>query len=386
MNLSDYFNPVELDQPQIKSSLGDAAFFKNIYTHTVNTPVNNLKGVDVVIIGVGDDRNAIVPGSSNAPDLIRNKLYQLTKINKINIVDLGNFRQGKNINDTYIGLADVIAYLKNQNLNCLVIGGSNDLVFSLVSNSYFNQREIELTSIDARINFEMGINKIHSENYLNFLFEKKDRNKFFYNNLGNQVYLNNSETVTFLEKNLNSLYRLGEVKASLSKFEPVIRNSDIVAFDICAIKQAEAQGQYNPSPNGFSGEEACQLSWYAGLSDRTTIFGLFEVIPELDFNELTSGLAAQILWHYIYGVAGRYHEIPGESKNFKKFIIGLETRNTNISFYKSMVSDRWWLEITNNNPEADKIYIPCNQEDYYMACNHEIPDVWWKACQRYNVV
>ena len=100
MNLNDYFNPVELDKPQIDSNLGDATFFKNIYVHTINTPVNNLDGIDLVIMGIVEDRNAIVPGSSNAPDSVRNKLYQLSKINKINIVDLGNFKSGKKINDT----------------------------------------------------------------------------------------------------------------------------------------------------------------------------------------------------------------------------------------------------------------------------------------------
>jgi len=383
MNPSDYFNPVELDKPEIQNILGEKAFFKNIYTHTANTPVNNFDGIDLVIIGIGEDRNAIVKGSSKAPDLIRNKIYQLTSVPKIKIVDLGNFKVGKEINDTYVGLSHIISQLLKQKINCLIIGGSNDLVIPLIDNEYYEPREIELTTIDARVNHDKS-EHINSENYLKRIFANKK--KIFYNNIGNQLYLNNPETIIELEKKLYGFYRLGEVKKHLQGFEPVIRNSNIVSLDISSIKQSDAQGQYNPSPNGFLGDEACQLAWYSGLSEKTQIFGIFEVIPTLDINNQTSALAAQIGWHYIHGIANRQNEFPGKSKHFKKFIIGLETNNKNISFYKSELSDRWWLELTNNNPGFEKVYVPCNQQDYDMACKQEIPDIWWKACQRYNIV
>ena len=386
MNLSDYFNPVELDKPGISTHLGESVFYKNIYTHTANTLIHNLKGIDLIILGIGEDRNAVIPGSANAPDAIRNKLYQLAKIKKINIADLGNFKVGKKVNDTYIGFAEVISYLILQKVNILILGGSNDLVYPLVKNDVHIQKEVELTTIDARINFEKDAEKHNSENYLNKIFESLGEQKLFYNNIGNQQFLNDADVMTHLESKLCNLHRLGAVKSSLMKYEPVLRNSDIVALDICALKQSDAQGQYNPSPNGFAGDEVCQLAWYAGLSDKTSIFGIFEVIPDLDFNEMTAGASAQIAWHFIYGVANRYHEFPGVDKNFKKFIIGLETYDSNISFYRSELSDRWWMEITNSSPGFEKIFVPCNKEDYDMACNHEIPDVWWKACQRYNIV
>ena len=386
MNLSDYFNPVELEKPELNTNLGNSVFHKNIYTHTINSPVNNLNGIDLVILGIGEDRNARIKGAADAPDFIRSKLYQLSSIKNIHIADLGNFKTGKEINDTYVGLSDVYSYLHSQKVNCLVIGGSNDLIFPFINNEINKQKETDVTFIDARIDFEMGVDQYHSENFINHLLDSQGEYKLYINNLGYQNYLNNSDAIVFLESDMHNLNRLGIVRQSIEKFEPVLRSSDIVSIDICAVKQSEAQGQYNPSPNGFTGEEVCQLAWYSGQSEKTMVFGIFDVIPNKDINMQTSGLAAQIAWHYIYGVANRYHEYPGKTEHFKKFIIGLETNNQNISFYKSNVSDRWWLEITNNNPGFEKVYVPCNQEDYNMACNHEIPDVWWKACQRYNIV
>lgn len=385
MNLSDYFNPVELDKPDLLSNLGNAIFYRNIYTHTQNNPVNNLEGIDLVIIGVEEDRNAHLLGAAKAPDEIRKKLYQLSAIADLKIVDLGNFKRGKEIFDTYVGLSEVITFLKKSGVNCLVIGGSNDIVYPLVKKDIEEKNIIDLTTIDARINFDKGNSQYNSENYLNILLTKKGEINLFYNNLGSQVYLNSDEILSYLDSKQFNLHRLGEVRENIVRYEPIIRNSDIVAVDICSVKQSEAQGQFYPSPNGFMGEEVCQLAWYAGFSEKTKIFGIFDVIPEMDINYQTTGLAAQIIWHYANGIANRHNEIPGKSKHFKKFIIGLETNQPNISFYKSELSDRWWLEISTNDPVSENIYVPCNQDDYDQACNNEIPDVWWKSCQRYNI-
>jgi formiminoglutamase len=386
MNIIDYFHPVELEQPVVSSNLGNASFNKKIYVHTANNPIHNLNNIDLVILGIQEDRNSAVPGAAQAPGPIREKLYQLAAVQKINIVDLGDFKNGQSINDTYAGLSDMLDYLLRQGTKILVLGGSNDLVYSLVKNAYFKNKKIELTTIDARLNFEAEAENMDDANYLSFVLQPDNADNILYNNIGSQAYLNDMATIAKLENQLSGIYRLGEVKRSLHLYEPVMRNSDVVAIDICSVKQSEAQGQYNPSPNGFESDEVCQLAWYTGLSDVNRVFGIFDVCPGRDFNGQTAGLAAQMAWHYIFGVASRYKEHPSEEVNFKKFIIGLDGQMDNVAFYKSEISQRWWLELNSNMPKEKRVYIPCNQADYDLACNREIPDVWWKACQRYNIV
>ena len=52
-------------------------------------------------------------------------------------------------------------------------------------------------------------------------------------------------------------------------------------------------------------------------------------------------------------------------------------------FYKSQFSQRWWvgvsfLEDIDNKAHATAL-LPCTEQDYLGACNHIIPERWFKA-------
>ena len=68
-------------------------------------------------------------------------------------------------------------------------------------------------------------------------------------------------------------YRLGHVRESIDEMEPVIRNCHLVSFDISAIAHAYAPNTV--SPNGFTGEEACALMRYAGMSPNVNTIGIY---------------------------------------------------------------------------------------------------------------
>jgi arginase family enzyme len=98
----------------------------------------------------------------------------------------------------------------------------------------------------------------------------------------------------------------------------------MLAFNMSAIKAADAHGQNSPSANGFTGEEACQLARYAGMSDDLKSFGIYNVNPTNDLNNLTSQLSAQMLWYFIDGYNNRKSEYPNKESNdfmvFKRLI------------------------------------------------------------------
>lgn len=101
------------------------------------------------------------------------------------------------------------------------------------------------------------------------------------------------------------IHRLGQARSKMDDVEPIIRNADLVSFDIGAIRHSEAPGNANASPNGFFGDEACQLSRYAGISDKCTSIGIYELNPEFDPNNLTSHLVAQMVWCFADGFYNR---------------------------------------------------------------------------------
>ncbi len=62
--------------------------------------------------------------------------------------------------------------------------------------------------------------------------------------------------------------RLGHIQSKLEEAEPILRNADILSFDISAIRQSDAPACATTTPNGLYGEEACQVMRYAGMSDK----------------------------------------------------------------------------------------------------------------------
>jgi hypothetical protein len=64
------------------------------------------------------------------------------------------------------------------------------------------------------------------------------------------------------------------VKENIEEMEPVIRNCQIFSFDINAIAHSFAPSN-TLSPNGFSGEEACVLMRYAGMSPNINSIGIY---------------------------------------------------------------------------------------------------------------
>jgi len=73
-------------------------------------------------------------------------------------------------------------------------------------------------------------------------------------------------------------------------------------FDLNAIKHSDAPGTKKIQPNGLTGEEACQLSRYSGISDATQCFGIFEYEPSIDEQGITAKVIAQMVWYFLDGL------------------------------------------------------------------------------------
>jgi hypothetical protein len=209
---------------------------------------------------------------------------------------------------------------------------------------------------------------------------------FNYSNIGYQSYFVGTDQVELMEKLYFDAYRLGNVRKDMEEVEPIVRNADILSFDMTAIRQSDAPGNGNASPNGFYGEEACQIVRYAGMSDKLTTFGLYEVNPSLDIRSQTAHLAAQMLWYFLEGYYNRKRDVPLMGKNgFTKFRVSMKQSEQEIVFYKSDKSQRWWMEVP--VPSGKVKYqrhhmVPCSYKDYETACRDEMPERWWQAFQK----
>lgn len=341
-----------------------------------------LDKVNIAILGVVERKP-----NDELVDLnrIRKELYSLYPGNwEASIADLGNILQGHSKDDTYYAVKSLISDLIKQRIIPIIIGGSQDLTYPLYRAYDGLEQMVNLVAIDSKFDFGKETDAISATSYLTKIILDEPNNLFNFCNLGYQTYYNSQEEIDLIEKLFFDAYRLGDLINNVALSEPVLRDADMVSLDLTSIGSFYSGNMSNFIPNGFSGREICSLSRYAGLSDKVSLFGLFNYQDTWQ----ESKLIAQIVWYFIEGYHYRSKEFPFESKeNYLKYIVPVDSEE--LVFYKSHRTERWWIEIpflTRVNTKLKKsALLPCSYEEYLNACNQDIPERWWKAQRKHLV-
>lgn len=381
MDLNHYFDPVSLDRTDDAKIPGELQFGRNLRINTPSTPIDEISNYQLAILGVPEERNSFNKGAAETPDHIRRKLYDLFRVNdKLRIIDLGNLKHTAGVEDTYYGLRDVMTDLLNNQVTAIVLGGTQDITRGLFMAYEQRSAKVNVVTVDARVDMDEA--SLPADGWNNTVINSPKL--FRYTALGHQQYLVNPLHIETLEKRGFDLVRLGALRNNIVVAEPFLRDAQLVSFDMGVVKQSEAPGTRYASPNGLLAEEVCQLARFAGLSDLVSCFGLFEVNSRYDREDQSSHLAAQAIWYFIEGFAQRRNEKPAQSSaDFKVFMVNHHDMEHALTFYKSQVTGRWWMEIPDMQ-NGGQVMVACSQEEYQQACNHDIPEMWWKAFQRIN--
>ncbi len=345
-----------------------------------------LSDFNIAFIGVNEDRGSVNnPGSAKTPDLVRKELYKLymPPIDKeFKVMDLGNIKQGETPRDTYFAMSNVILELLTHKVIPVIIGGSHDLTFGQYLGYKNLNALINLVVLDERIDMQDGPGKkLDSSSFIMNILTHTPNYLFNYSHVGYQTYLNDSKTIEVLEGLNFDCHRLGLIRANLEQTEPILRDADALSIDISCVRQADAPAHAQASPNGFSAEELCQITRYAGLSDKLTTLGIYEINPGYDNNHQTTQLAAQMVWYFIEGFYNRVGDYPLTLDEHMKFTVHLEDTDHELIFWKSKKTERWWMELPFGDKEkyGRNQLVPCSFEDYEGACEQELPDRWMKA-------
>jgi arginase family enzyme len=387
IDLNQYLDPVCLDKPGIEPLKGSAAFPHNVVVNTGNEPVGDLGAFAVALIGVPDDRSSANQGASQAPDAVRKSLYSFSRLpGRLKITDLGNFRTGATFDDTIAGLRDVIQTLLSDNIVPVVIGGTSALMPALDRALSAGRNKWSLVSVDSRIDFTAEKKAPDSLNWMNDLIYRSGSRLSHLSAIGHQTYLTDQQVVNRFNRRHYDMMRIGEVRAAMHETEPLFRDAAAAVFDIGAVRQSDAPGTILPSANGFYGEEICLLARYAGLSDNLKVFSVMEVNPALDSRLQTSHLAAQLVWFFLEGFSQKQYEASflGDQTNsrFTRYHVTLSDIEGEAIFIKSMITERWWLEIP--GPSGEPHFLACSYEDYLMANRDQVPARWTRALLRYG--
>jgi len=370
MTLEDFLSPLH-------ESFGQAET-ENSYGHVIQSYIDTFpdwEEADIAIFGVEEGRNTKNKETASAPDKLRRELYALVaNLPKTSIVDLGNIAPGNTFNDTRFAVQEVSRALLKDNIIPIILGGTKELAYGQYTAFQPILRNLECTVISPRIG-------IDQQDFLHDILLHEPNFLFNVNALAYQSHYVREKAISTLTKLYFNPLRLGVLRSDVAMAEPILRNTDMCVFDIGSVKQADAPGNYYNNPSGLTSEEACQLAWYAGMSEKMRSFGIYEVNPEFDYRDTTSKLGAQILWYFIDGYYNRKGDHPSLHSEFVKYRCTMTDNEPDVVFYKSKRTERWWMEIPGHSG-SDMLVIPCTYADYTLATTGEMPDLFFKALQK----
>lgn len=376
MDLTIFFSPVaESLYDGITSS---SSFFKTISVFGDKMPDH--RDARIAMFGIGAHHgDGVSDTSTEGPDAIRQKLYRLKKgKGGARIVDLGNLNPGVDAEETYVRVSEVCRILLENNVLPVIIGGSQDLDYGQYTAYESMEKLVSFLNIDAFLDLEEGEGPAANRKHIHKILLHEPNYLFSYTHLAYQSYLIDPASVAVLEKLYFEAFRVGQMRSNIGEIEPTVRNADLVSFDITAIRSADAPGNRHAQPFGLTGEDACQICWYAGLNEKLSSIGFYEYDPALDdAHKKTAAVIATMIWYFIEGYNNRKNDVNFKSMDFLKYVVTLPGETDTMAFYKSKLSDKWWMEVPYPNGlerYSRNSIVPCSYNDYQTAINGEVPE------------
>ena len=402
LDLSVYFDPCPFLETDSFYRDRTLRLGRVVEKYTVREHFPSAEGADVVLIGLSESRGVQESREyvCNGADNIRKDLYNLYPPQGMGkVVDLGNFRCGKNLEDTYYALDEVISYFLPKDMVVLLLGGSQDLTYGVYRAYARLRRMANFLSVDARLN--IAENMTADENpqtaplthntFMSRIAVEPDNYLFNYINIGYQTYLVDPEARSLMSKLNFDSCRLGAIRDDIQETEPYVRGADCLSFDLCAVKRSESPANPWARPTGLNAEQACQIFRYAGMSRNLQVAGVFEYYPMLDREGQSAELASQMIWCFLDAMQYRMddHPLTGENVEFKEYIVPLENTGRELVFYKCKQTDRWWMALPCTEDQKKQYgrhcFLPCGYSDYQTALRNEIPARWWGALGRIRI-
>jgi arginase family enzyme len=373
LNISDFLSPVNLSAISNDEGFKEGQLGKLADVYEQEFP--DLDEAQIVLVGCGEQRGSgLIHGQSSAPDIIRRYFYSLFYWHTdIKVADVGNIRPGSLFTDSYAALKTVVQELINDGKTVIILGGSHDLTLPQYYAYSDSKRLIEASCVDALIDLNLE-SPFRHENFLMEMLTGEPNILRHYNHIAFQSYYVHPRMLETMDKLRFDCYRVGSVKENIDEMEPVIRNSNMLSFDISAIASAYAPAN-SISPNGLNGEEACVLMRYAGMSPHVNSIGIYGYHAEHDRDDLTAKQIAHMLWYVLDGRSrGKREASLDEKDSFNEYHTAFAEVET--TFLQSKKTGRWWMQL------PDKKFIACSYKDYLLASSNEIPERWLRAQER----
>ena len=295
----DFLEPINRDEISNDVGYKDTQLGRHIDAFEEEFP--DIARADMVLVGCGEMRGEGGINNTEGPNAVRTAFYSLFHWHKnVVVADIGNIKVGASIQDSYAALKTVVSELIEQGKKVVILGGSHDVTLAQYAAYCSLEKIIEATCVDSRIDLNMD-SALPSDNFLMELLTGVPNFIRHYNHIGFQSYFVHPQMLEVIDSLRFDCFRVGKVKENIEEMEPPIRNSHLLSFDIAAIQNAHAPAN-RLTPNGFTGEEACTLMQYAGMSPNISSIGIYGYNTNLDTYSLTAIQISHMLWYIMDGI------------------------------------------------------------------------------------
>lgn len=337
---------------------------------------------DVFLVGYQEDRNSNNKGAGNAADIVRKQLYELFETKKpLKICDLGNCRLGKTVKDSYLIVQELCNYLQQYNKPLVIIGGTQEITLTLAQERLRKSEFPTIACIDAQIDMQSNDDDFHNTNYIMKLTDIFENVKI--NHIALQEYLSPQSAYEYLRSKNSPHIRLGDVMQNSKHTEAMLREAQLLSFDTTALRFSEFDANRDSIPAGLYVEDACQMAWYAGLSNEMNTFLLTEFNPEKTQNEKPSAaVCALIIWYVLDGISQRNADLQEFKEEFYTiYYVQNNLLAQDVRFFEHKITKQMWVELF--LPLCNKKrMLPCNYNDYQAFSNGNLPENWLMELQR----
>lgn len=382
MNLELFF-----EKPSLKSFEGIAR--KDTWLELLTNDFSaeySWQDAEIALLGIQEQNGSINTSKLHPADVVREKLYRLQKgrAPQYNLIDLGNLRLADTPAGTHERLSEVCYRLLQKNVLPVLIGGSHDLTLAQYQAYQPLDKMLSLLCVDAKIDLKTDSDLL-ADRFIDNLLDLQPNYLFNLTHLASQEYLIPLDFFKLYQKLNFDIVGVGKMRDNWQEIEPLVRTADLLSFDLTAVRASDAQGNALSQPFGLTAEEATRICWYAGNNVQLTSFGLYEYNPDLDPQLHTASIMATMIWYFVEGFYNRQAEYDFGSQFYIKYLVPMGKKSDFMMvFYKSKLSDKWWIEVPSpeENPYKRPYIIPCSYNDYQQANRGEMPERWIKMYNR----
>ncbi len=329
-------------------------------------------------------RIALVGVDASASRSVRKYLYgHRWDFGEIALVDLGDIRK-----QTPEFVIPLLRELHHAAILPIIIGADDRLLPAQYLAFGALNRQVSLFCVDQEIRLSPRVPDGKQSSVLDAALYRNRTPVYHLAHAGSQRHLSDPVLEGLFSDRHLEAYPLGRARADLDDLEPSIRDADLLTLDISALSWPEAPAQVGYNPSGFTVQEACQLCYYAGNSDRLSSIGVYGMTLGQrgeDAEQLTAATYAQLIWYFIHGYSRRKDDFPVSLTGMAEYVVATKHAEQ-LTFWRSPRTNRWWIQVPADHSagEARNRLVACSYQDYLTTSQEgHLPDRIVRAFSRY---